>query len=131
MYSGELQIGEPQLLSMHRFLRHFSIILVVGALWLNYGPGFAAGQFVVDGEVAAASSVLPGTNPHEHDHGPTNDGALHHCVTASCASVFLAQAHGTAMRNFGPPLKVAACVEDRQIQSAYLECDPPIPRISV
>lgn len=115
---------------MHRFLRHILFFLVVAALWLNYGLDFAPGELVVAGEAAAASSDSQGTNPHRHDHGPTGNGDLHHCVTASCTSIFMVQAHRAALRDSDPRVKFGVSSEGGHIRSTYLDRDPPIPRIS-
>ena len=113
---------------MHRFLRHFLFVLVVAALWLDYGSDFAAGQFVVAGEASAAAANLPGANPHGHDHGPGGESDLHHCVTASCASVFMIQAHRAALRDSSPVAKFDVPSDGWHVRSAYLDRDPPIPR---
>jgi len=109
-------------------LRRFLFVLIVGALWLNYGFATAVEQAGVVGDAAASVADLRGSNPH--DHGPTDNGGPLHCMTVSCASVFLVQAGGAVSREFNPSLTFGVPREDSVIRPAYLERDPPIPRFS-
>ena len=112
---------------MHNLFRLLSVLLLVGALALAYGPTVEGGMLPTDGDAAGVSGDA-GTTPHGHDHGPGDSGTAHHCMTASCTATFMIVGDRTAMPRSRIPSGFLAPPEDSRLGSAYLDSDPPIPR---
>lgn len=115
---------------MRHVFRLFSVLLLVGALALAYGPIVEGGTLPSDGGAAGISSDM-GTTPHGHDHGPGESGeAPHHCKAAFCTSVFVIHGGYLGLPDSGTFTEVLALLEETHTGSAHLDNDPPVPRFS-
>lgn len=112
---------------MHNLFRLFSVLLLVGALALAYGPIVEGGMLPTDGDAAGISGDR-GTARHDHGHG--DSGEAHHCMAASCTSVFMITGDRTSLPRSRIPSEFLTPPEDSHLGSAYLDSDPPVPRFS-
>lgn len=114
---------------MRNLFRLFSVFLLVGTIALAYGPVAEGGTLTMAGDTAGVSADI-GTVPNGHDHGPGDSGEAHHCMAASCTSVFMIAGDRTALHRSRIPSEFLTPPEDSDLGSAYLDSDPPVPRFS-
>ena len=116
---------------MVRILKLISILLAVGALTVNpLDPMESSHGKPAAGHMSAAGSMphdMHGTPDGSHDD--TSHHGVLHCVTFHCVTPFLAQAGRVGQRVFDPAAAVFTVIDDDKRRAAFLERDPPIPRL--